>query len=76
MVTTRSFYETTREERIELARLMHEHIRNCGDEEIWYDWTFTMPDEPDDEDFAWYADDEWEWADLCHSYNNLMKEVQ
>ena len=73
MVTTRSFYETTREERIELARTMHEHILEYGDEEIWYDWTFTMPDEPDDEDFEWYADDEWEWADLCALYNNLMR---
>lgn len=75
MVTTRSFYETTREERIALAKEMNKDIINLGDELIWSDWIqLGIPDCAIEDDYEWFADDEWEWAGLCTLYNILCAE--
>jgi hypothetical protein len=36
--------------------------------------TYGIPDFPDESDYEWFANDEWEWADLCRLYRNLMEE--
>lgn len=75
MVATKTFYETTREERIEMAKAMDRDIIDIGDELIWSDWiSLGIPDCAIEEDYEWFADDEWEWADLCRLYNILWKE--
>lgn len=75
MVNTRDFYETTRDERIALAKEMNKSIIDLGDELIWSDWIqLGIPDCAIEEDYEWFADDEWEWADLCRLYKVLWEE--
>lgn len=76
MVATKTFYETTREERIEMAKAMDRDIINIGDELIWSDWIrLGIPDCADEEAYEWFADDEYEWKDLCELYKILWKEA-
>lgn len=71
MTVTREELVATRKR---LAEEMHIHIIEMGDEKIWMDWiTLGVPDEPSEEDFEWFAENDDEWEDLCKLFGELTK---
>lgn len=59
------------EERKENARLMHEVMMAMNDEDAYFDWIYTMPDEPDEDDFEWFAGDDEEYKELVDAFNRI-----
>lgn len=58
-----------------LAEEMHVYIIEMGDENIWMDWImFGVPDEPTEEDFEFFAENDDEWEHLCKLFGSLTKE--
>lgn len=71
MTITREELVTTRKR---LVEEMHIHIIEMGDEEIWWDWiALGVPDEPTEEDFEWFAENDDEWEDLCKLFGELTE---
>lgn len=71
----------TREElvktRAKLAKEMNEYIINLGDEEIWFEWiALGVPDEPTEEDFEFFAENELEWLSLCELFGRLVADTK
>jgi len=61
--------------RIEIAKQMNDFIINLGDEEIWEVWiTNGIPDEPQEDDYELFANDDSEWCELCELFGSLVKE--
>ncbi len=68
----------TREElikmRIEFAKQMNDYIINLGDEEIYDVWfALGIPDEPQEDDYEFFANDDEEWRDLCQLFGRLVQ---
>lgn len=59
--------------RIEQLKAMHELMRNANDEEIYMAWIYTVPDEPEDEDFEYIAMDDQEYNDCFDTFIDLIK---
>lgn len=60
--------------RMDFAEQMHEFIRTqISDENAYLWWILTMPDEPTEEDFRDFAEDDEEWIHLCELFNKICK---
>ena len=60
--------------RMDFAEQMHEFIRTqIDDENAYFWWILTMPDEPTEEDFRDFAEDDDEWENLCELFNKICK---
>lgn len=62
----------TIEGRMEQIKLMHELMLSANDENIYMTWIFVMPDEPDEDDFAWFAEDDERYEELCDLFKRLV----
>jgi len=68
-ITKEEMYET----RFNLAHQMHDYIMNLGDEEAYETWiTYAIPDEPDEEDFEYYAENKLQFKSLCLIFGDLV----
>lgn len=57
-----------------LAEEMNTYIIEMGNESIWMTWiTGGIPDEPDEEDFVFVAENDDEWNNLCKLFGKLTK---
>ena len=63
-----SFNEVTREDRIGWIKSMHDVIVDDGDERIYMRWIMIVPDEPQEDDFEFIADDEELWDDCWNFF--------
>jgi hypothetical protein len=55
-----------------LAEEMNTYIIEMGDEDIWITWiTYGIPDEPNEEDFIFFAENDDQWNDLCKLFGRL-----
>lgn len=59
--------------RFKLAKAMHEVICSLNDEGAYMTWIYLVPDDADDDDLMWFAEDESEFDDLCRLFNKLIK---
>lgn len=59
-------------ERFKNVRLMHETMLSMNNEDAYMDWIWTMPDEPSDDDFEWFAADEKEYNELHIVFQRIM----
>jgi hypothetical protein len=62
----------TRNERLEAVKLMHETMICMNNENAYFTWIWTMPDCPTEEDFEWFADDEYQYNDLYGTFLRLV----
>ena len=63
-----SFNEVTREDRIGWIKSMHDVSVDDGDERIYMRWIMIVPDEPQEDDFEFIADDEELWDDCWNFF--------
>lgn len=59
--------------RCEEAENMHEVIRCINDENCYYWWIYTVPDNAGKDDFQFIAEDDDEYEAVCNLYNKLFK---
>jgi len=59
--------------KIELVKMMHETIKAMNNEMAYEEWIYIMPDEPDEDDFEWFAENEEEFDHLVNVYVYLME---
>ena len=66
----------TMEEKLKMVRSMHNIIVHINDENAYATWIYQMPDDPQEEDFEWFADpdNEESFNDLTKLFLNLCKE--
>lgn len=65
--------EEIRNLRLQLTHQMHNYIMNTGDENIYAVWmTEGIPDCPSEEDFEYYANDPFEFRELCELFGQLV----
>lgn len=59
--------------RIKLLKDMHKYIINeIGDEEAYFTWiTVGVPDEPQEEDFEYIAENDSEWNDVVDTFKHI-----
>lgn len=60
--------------RIEQLKAMHELMCNANDEGIYMTWIYTMPDEPNEEDFNDIAMDEEMYNECFDEFIDLIKD--
>lgn len=61
------------ESRVIQLKLMHELMRNANDEEIYMTWIMTgVPDEPQEDDFEWIAEDDQAYEDCFDLFVRLI----
>lgn len=73
--------KVTREElvatRKRLAEEMNTYIIEMGDESVWMAWIAGgIPDEPDEEDFVFVAENDDQWNNLCKLFGRLTEEEE
>lgn len=63
----------TKERRINLLKDMHEYIIDkIGDEEVYLTWaTYGVPDEPQEDDFEYIAENETLWNETLEIFRHL-----
>ena len=60
--------------KLKLLHQMNDFIINIGDELILDTWLACgIPDEPDEEDFLFFAENPEEWNDICELFGKLAK---
>lgn len=59
------------EQKLHNVKMMHEIMLSMNDENAYDSWIYTMPDEPSEDDFAWFAEDEDEYAELLETFDRL-----
>lgn len=59
------------EERIKQLKAMHDAMKNCNDEDIYYAWIYVMPDEPSESDFVNIAEDDEAFEEVCNLFYDL-----
>ena len=60
------------EKRLAMVRLMHETITDMNNEYAYMNWIYEMPDEPMNEDFVWFAEDQDRYMELYNYFWNLI----
>ena len=59
--------------RLEQVREMDYIICNeISDEMAWMRWICIMPDQPQEDDYEWFAGDDYEYTDLLEFFNELV----
>lgn len=61
------------EVRLNNVKLMHETILSMNNENAYLSWIYEMPDEPCEEDFEWFAEDEDRYIELYLYFVRLLK---
>ena len=59
--------------RLNNVRLMHETMLDMNNENCYFSWIYEMPDEPMEEDFEWFAEDEERYMELYLYFVKLLK---
>jgi len=60
--------------KVDLLKQMNTFIINLGDETILKTWLMCgIPDQPDEEDFLFFANDKEEWNDICNLFGRLVQ---
>lgn len=60
--------------KVDLLRQMNTFIINLGDETILGTWLMCgIPDQPNEEDFLFFANDKEEWNDICDLFGRLVQ---
>lgn len=61
--------------RMKQLKLMHELMTMANDETLYETWTmFGVPDEPTEDDFEWFADNNEEFADVFKLFLRLISD--
>ena len=63
-----------REARINQLKAMHELMREANDEDIYYTWVYTMPDEPSEDDFKEIAMNDKTYNECFDAFLRLIQE--
>lgn len=65
-------------QRVRLAKAMHEIICCMNNEGAYESWIYLMPDQPQEDDFEWFAEDDDNFRELVHKfirlYNRYIKD--
>lgn len=62
--------------KVDLLKQMNSFIINLGDETILETWLVCgIPDQPNEDDFLFFANDKEEWNDICNLFGRLVKEA-
>lgn len=64
-------YEDAFEARLSDIKIMHEIMLSMNNEDAYFSWIYTMPDEPTQEDFEDFASDENDYLDLCNTFARI-----
>lgn len=59
--------------RIESLKAMHTLMMNGNDERIYMTWIYTMPDEPQEDDFEWFAEDDERFKEIYELFCRLIQ---
>jgi len=58
--------------RLNNVKLMHETMLSMNNENAYLSWIYEMPDEPCEEDFEWFAEDEDRYIELYLYFIRLL----
>jgi hypothetical protein len=61
-----------RDIRVRQLKAMHELMREANDENIYYTWVYTMPDEPGEDDFKAIAMDDKAYNECFDAFTRLI----
>lgn len=67
-----SFNKVTEEDRIIWIKAMNDAIIDDGDEYIWIRWISIVPDEPQEDDFEFIANNEELWNDCWNFFEKYF----
>lgn len=59
--------------RLNNVKLMHDTMIDMNNESAYMAWIWEMPDEPMEEDFEWFAEDEDRYIELYNYFMKLLK---
>ena len=59
--------------RLHNVKLMHETMIDMNNENCYFKWIYEMPDEPQEDDFEWFAEDEERYMELYLYFVKLLK---
>ena len=62
----------TYQERLRNTKLMHETMLCMNNEDAYMVWIYTMPDCPQEDDFEWFAEDEYQFNDLYATFFRIL----
>lgn len=61
-------------EKFKLVKFMNTIVKSLNNEEAYYgDWIYIVPDEANDDDFYFIAEDEELFVDTVNSFKRIMK---
>lgn len=66
------FNNTMFEDRISIAKCMHNAIVDMNNEDAYMTWIWLMPDEPMHEDFVWFAEDKERYDELWDTFIKIV----
>lgn len=70
-------HETMRDMRINFLKQMHEYIQfHINDENAYMIWILIVPDDPQEDDFEFIAEDEELWTSACTTFGKIIKEYE
>lgn len=70
-------HQTMVEMRINFLKQMHEYVRfHINDENAYMTWILIVPDEPQEDDFEFIANDEDLWTSACSTFGKLVKRYE
>ena len=55
------------------VKMMHQIMLSMNNEDAYMSWIYTMPDQPTEEDFEYFADDDDEYNDLRETFDRIFK---
>lgn len=59
--------------RFKNVKLMHDTMIDMNNESAYMTWIYEMPDEPQEDDFEWFAEDEERYMELYDYFIKLLK---
>lgn len=59
--------------RLNNVKLMHDTMIDMNNEDAYMAWIWEMPDEPQEDDFEWFAEDEERYMELYNYFMKLLK---
>lgn len=58
--------------RLNNIKLMHNTMIDMNNENAYFAWIYIMPDEPMEDDFEWFAEDEERYIELYTSFMRIF----
>lgn len=62
--------------RVKLLTALHEIMMNMNDEDCYFTWILTVPDEPSEDDFAWIASNDEEFNFVLDLFERLFHQFR